>query len=157
MKFDFVSELTSGQCTIYGQWLAIISAAFMIILSPGAIFSIIFLDAAETLQGILDLIFGAIIILLEIPIFMKCLPSSPKIDEYVKFLEKNILRALLYLIIAIVNWMFEFHGVLTAFIFPTILLTCSAIAYGIAQFKNEERVTSSLTGTSNFIDLATHV
>lgn len=58
---------------------------------------------------------------------------------------------------AIINWLFEFHGVLTAFIIPTITLTCSALSYGIATFKNEERVTSSLTGTSNFIDLATQV
>jgi len=41
--------------------------------------------------------------------------------------------------------------------FPTIFMTCSAISYGIAAFKQEERVTSSLTGTSNFIDLATSV
>jgi len=62
-----------------------------------------------------------------------------------------------YYSLAVVNWIFEFNGSFTAFIVPTITLTCSALAYGIATFKNEERVTSSLTGTSNFIDLATQV
>jgi hypothetical protein len=161
MKFDFVKELTSGQCSIYGQWLAIISSLLMIIFAPGAILGgileIIFLQAAEMLQGIFNLVFGVVIVLLEIPIFLKCVPSNPKFDEYIKFFEKNSMRAVLYIVLAVVNWIFEFNGSFTAFIVPTITLTCSALAYGIATFKNEERVTSSLTGTSNFIDLATQV
>ena len=59
--------------------------------------------------------------------------------------------------LACINWAFEFSGVITSFIIPTITLTCSAVSYAVAAFKHEERVTSSLTGTSNFIDLATNV
>ncbi|ORX37505.1 hypothetical protein BCR36DRAFT_583588 [Piromyces finnis] len=157
MKFDFVKELTSGQCTIYGQWFAIISSILFLIFAPANILGILMLHAAESLQGILDLVFGCGIILLEIPIFLKCVPSSPKFDELIKFFEKNSMRAVLYAAIAVVNWLFEFNGALTAFILPTITITCSAISYGIATFKNEERVTSSLTGTSNLVDLASRV
>jgi len=156
MKFDFVSELTSGQCSIYGQWFAILSAILYLIFAPASILGFLW-DFAESIQGILDIVFGCLIILLEIPIFLKCVPSSPKFDEYIKYFEKNLMRAVLYAIIAVINWLFEFNGVLTGFIIPTILMTCSAISYGIATFKNEERVTSSLTGTSNFVDLATRV
>ena len=67
------------------------------------------------------------------------------------------MRACLYAAIAIINWFFEFKIVFTGFIIPTITMTCSAISYAIATFKNEERVTSSLTGTSNLVDLAARV
>jgi len=162
MKFDFVKELTSGQCSIYGQWFAIISAILYIIFAPGNILGILnifgnlFKEAAEMVQGIIDLVVGCAIILLEIPIFLKCVPSGPKFDEIIKFFEKNSMRAALYAGLAVLNWIFEFNG-LSSFLIPTVFLTCSAISYGIATFKNEERVTSSLTGTSNFVDLASRV
>ncbi|OUM58940.1 hypothetical protein PIROE2DRAFT_15675 [Piromyces sp. E2] len=139
MKFDFVKELTSGQCTIYGQCILGL-----------------FTPAYERLQGIIDLAVGCVIILLEIPIFLKCVPSSPKFDEIIKFFEKNSMRACLYAGIAVVNWFFEIKS-FSGFVIPTVTITGSAISYGIATFKNEERVTSSLTGTSNIIDLATRV
>jgi len=157
MKFDFMSELTSGQCSIYGQWFAILSAILFLIFSPSCIFSIFFFKLDEPVQGILDLIFGCVIILLEIPIFLKCLPSSPKVDEYIKFCEKNYMRAIVYGVLAGINWIFEFSGNKTSLIIPTLTLTCSVISYGVAAVKREERVTSSLTGTNNFIDLATNV
>jgi len=152
-----MKELTSGQCTIYGQWFAILSAILYIILAPSNLLDIFLLKIDEPFQAVVNIVIGCIIILLEIPIFLKCVPSNPKFDEALKFFEKNSMRACLYAGFALFNWICEYIGDITSFLFPSILMTCSAISYGVAAFKNEDRVTSSLTGTSNFIDLAASV
>ncbi|KAI9495660.1 hypothetical protein BDB00DRAFT_759738 [Zychaea mexicana] len=113
------SEFTSLNFSLYAQWLGIISICLLIALGiVGFISHIVF--------SIVGWVIALILIFVEIPLCLKCCPTSPKFFAVVMFLS-NILNT----------------GPLIA---AAVTLLLAAISYGIAAMKGQSFASSRLLG-----------
>ncbi|KAI9595168.1 Golgi apparatus membrane protein tvp18 [Syncephalis fuscata] len=125
----FFQELRSGQYTIYAQWCALISVPLLIIL------------------GIVELatlhVFA--ILAFEVPLCLKCCPTSQKFDNFMKRFENNYFRAGMYGLFALIEWL-SLTQSFTIMVIAAITLTIAAVCYAFAGAKNQDRATSKITG-----------
>jgi hypothetical protein len=89
-KMGIIEELKSGKAGLYAQWGGIISAVLLILF--GAIFFL-----GNIIFAIIGFIFAAFILLIEIPLCLKCCPFSEGFDNAMKTFEKPQWRFLAYL------------------------------------------------------------
>ncbi|RKP07758.1 hypothetical protein THASP1DRAFT_30429 [Thamnocephalis sphaerospora] len=85
----FVKELRSGQYTIYAQWCALISVPLLIL------FGILNLTSTP-IYSILGFVFAFLITFSEMPLLLKCCPTSERFDTFMKRFENNYFRAGMY-------------------------------------------------------------
>ncbi|ORX95634.1 golgi apparatus membrane protein TVP18, partial [Basidiobolus meristosporus CBS 931.73] len=133
----FADEIKSGSFSIYGQWSAIIAAICLII------FGIISFTHVVVF-AILGFIFAACILIVEIPFCGMIIPKSSAVLDR---LSSNMMRAILYLVFAIVIWVSIAQKFTTLFL-GALFLTFSVLFYGIAHLRGQERSASVLTGGS---------
>lgn len=89
--------------------------------------------------------FAAFILLLELPIVTRCCPTRGQLGNVVSFFESIMLRAIAYLIIAII----EFSGSVPTgllMIAPGIFLLIVSGLYTLALIKGQEMKRSVITG-----------
>ncbi|KAI9292333.1 hypothetical protein K502DRAFT_352118 [Neoconidiobolus thromboides FSU 785] len=143
---DIKSEFQSGQFTLYGQctdhpWYRVLPFCRRFL-------DIIFVISTSVLSYkilIVFSIFSGIILLLEIPLFVKVIPGGPKIQTFVDYFENHYFRGALYLAFSIVIFLSTLQAN-TSLILPGITLLATSACYFVAGFKHQERVTSSLLG-----------
>ncbi|KAJ2157797.1 Golgi apparatus membrane protein tvp18 [Coemansia sp. RSA 552] len=135
-----VQELKTGNFSLYGQFIALLSGVLLIVLGAVTIF-------AHIVYSILAIVFGAICIIVEVPLFLKLCPTGPTFDKAVYALKNHWLRFATYLIFAIIMWSSLAKG-------STILALCAAtttlaaVCYLIAAIRKQVQVTTSLLGGS---------
>ncbi|KAJ3115034.1 hypothetical protein HDU96_001261 [Phlyctochytrium bullatum] len=128
-------EWNSGNCTIYGQWMAILTG----------------LRELASFQQVVPFAFAAwviafFIVLLEIPIVTQCCSCfGERTSSMLKFFENTIFRTVLYLVFAGIIWLSLMMNV-TSLIIGAIGLTITMIFYGIAAAQNQELQRSFYTG-----------
>ncbi|KAK9701262.1 Golgi apparatus membrane protein tvp18 [Basidiobolus ranarum] len=128
-------EFRSGNFSIYGQWTAIIAAICLIV------FGIIKFTSVVVF-AIFGFIFAACILILEIPFCTAVIPKSSVVTD--RF-SSNLMRAILYLIFAIVIWA-SIAQRFTVLFLGALFLTFSIFFYAIAHFRGQDRASSTLTG-----------
>ncbi|KAJ2459652.1 Golgi apparatus membrane protein tvp18 [Coemansia sp. RSA 2424] len=134
----FVEELRTGNFSLYGQWLALLSGVLLIVL--GAVtfpFHIVF--------SILAIIFGVVCIIIEVPLLMKLFPTGPTFDRLFGGLKNHWWRFVAYLVFAIVMWasLAKGGGILAI---GAVTVTMAAGCYLIAAVKKQSKVTTTWLG-----------
>ncbi|KAJ2485128.1 Golgi apparatus membrane protein tvp18 [Coemansia sp. RSA 2320] len=136
----FVEEIKTGNFSLYGQWLALLSGVLLIVL--GAVTFI-----AHVIYSILAIVFGAICIIIEIPLLMKLFPTGPSFDRAFGGLKNHWWRFVAYLVFAIIMWssLAKGGGILAI---GAVTITLAAACYLIAAVKKQSKVTTSMLGGS---------
>jgi len=81
-------------------------------------------------------VFAFIIIFIEIPLLLRICPTSPKFDTFIRKFETNYMRAAIYLVMSIVQWL-SLLAMVTSLIVPAVFLLFAAVFYALAGFKGQ--------------------
>jgi len=86
-----------------------------------------------------------ILIFLEIPLLLRICPTSPKFDEFMRRFTTNYMRAAMYGVMSLVQWLSIIVG-RTSLIAAAVVLLFAAIFYLIAGVKGQEFAGSKTLG-----------
>ncbi|KAF9188365.1 Golgi apparatus membrane protein tvp18 [Haplosporangium sp. Z 11] len=133
---SLITEFKSGNCSLYGQWCGLLSIVFLIL------FGIINFSIGWSLIG---WIIAFLLIFIEIPLCMKCCPTSAN-DSFLEKFHNSYLRAGAYLVFCILMWIAVGVGHRNLQAISALFLTFAALAYGFAAFRGQTPTSSSITG-----------
>lgn len=86
-----------------------------------------------------------LIIFIEIPLLLRICPTSSKFDSFMQKFSTNYMRALIYLVMAVVQWL-SIIVATTSLIAAAVLLTITASFYALAGVKGQGFVGSKTLG-----------
>jgi hypothetical protein len=86
-----------------------------------------------------------LIVFIEVPLLMRICPTSSKFDTFMRRFTTNYMRAGIYLIMAIVQWLSLIHEA-SSLIAAAVLLTIAAAFYALAGVKGQGFVGSKTLG-----------
>lgn len=89
--------------------------------------------------------FSFIILFLEVPLLLRVCPTSEKFDQFIRRFETNYMRAAIYLVMAVVQWVSLVLAV-TSLVAAAVFLTIAAACYALAGFKGQGFVGSKTLG-----------
>ncbi|OZJ01581.1 hypothetical protein BZG36_05400 [Bifiguratus adelaidae] len=139
-------EFTSLNFSLYGQWAGVISIVLLIVMGVLTItHNIIF--------SIVGWVLAFILVFVEVPFLMKCCPTSPKFDTFITRFENAWLRAILYLVFAVVMFLSNLMGAGLE-ILSAVFLLIAAICYFIAAIRGQPHASSRIlggTGVDNIV------
>jgi len=134
-------EFATRNFSIYGQWTGVIC----IFLCFGVGLSNLFHVSIMILFGALCLASSFIIVFIEIPLLMRICPTSSKFDTFMRRFTTNYMRAGIYLVMAIIQWLSLIHEA-SSLIAAAVLLTVAAAFYALAGVKGQGFVGSKTLG-----------
>ncbi|OBT67801.1 hypothetical protein VE03_02460 [Pseudogymnoascus sp. 23342-1-I1] len=91
------------------------------------------------------LVSSFIIIFIEIPLLLRICPTSSTFDSFMQRFSTNYMRALIYLVMAVIQWVSIAVDV-TSLIAAAVLLTITAALYGAAGLKGQAFTGSKTLG-----------
>ncbi|KAJ8660713.1 hypothetical protein O0I10_003356 [Lichtheimia ornata] len=139
-------EFTSLNFSLYGQWLGIVAIILLIVLGIIGFMS-------HIAFSIVGWVIAFILLFVEVPLCLKLCPTSPKFDSFLTYFENTWLRALMYLIFAIVMFLSNIISSSSLNACAVVLLL-GAICYAIAAVRGQSFASSRLlggTGVSNVV------
>jgi hypothetical protein len=77
---------------------------------------------------------------------LRICPTSPKFDAFIRRFETNYMRAAIYLIMSIVQWLTLITGRATSLLAAAIILVITAIFYALAGVMGQGFVGSKTLG-----------
>ncbi|KAF9286148.1 Golgi apparatus membrane protein tvp18 [Mortierella alpina] len=98
------------------------------------------------LWSILGWIIAFLLVFIEIPLCMKCCPTSAKFDNILTKFQDSYFRGAAYIIFAIVLWLAVGLGGRTLQVVSALLLTFGAVSYSIAALRHQTPASSTITG-----------
>ncbi|KAF9105458.1 Golgi apparatus membrane protein tvp18 [Mortierella sp. AM989] len=134
---SLLDEFRAGNFSLYGQWCGLISIVTLIV------FGIIPFHVAWSIVG---WVIAFLLIFIEIPLCMKCCPTSQKFDTFLSNFKDSYFRTGAYLIFAIVMWIAVGAGNRTIHVISAILLTLGTVSYCIAALRGQSPASSAITG-----------
>jgi hypothetical protein len=134
-------EFATRNFSIYGQWSGVICILLCFALGIANFFnlSLVIIFSAICLAS------SFVIIFIEIPLLMRICPTSSKFDAFMQRFTTNYMRALIYLVMAIVQWLSLIIKA-TSLIAAAVLLTITAAFYALAGVKGQGFVGSKTLG-----------
>ncbi|KAF9978011.1 Golgi apparatus membrane protein tvp18 [Actinomortierella ambigua] len=93
-------------------------------------------------------IIAFMIIFIEIPLCMKCCPTSPKFDAFMTQFQNSYVRAVGYTAFAVVMWLAVGLGGVTWQTISALFLTITAVSYSVSAARHQTPAQSTLTGGS---------
>ncbi|KAI5307870.1 Golgi apparatus membrane protein tvp18, partial [Ascosphaera atra] len=85
------------------------------------------------------------LIFIEVPFLLRICPTSSSFDEFVRRFTTNYMRALIYLILSIVQWLsLIMHA--SSLIAAAVLLDIAALFYALAGLKAQDFQGSKILG-----------
>ncbi|KAF9926640.1 Golgi apparatus membrane protein tvp18 [Mortierella alpina] len=151
-------ELKSGNFSLYGQWYVSYGITLSIpTVSPtcAKTLSSLLSCSALILFGILSFSIGwsligwiiaFLLVFIEIPLCLKCCPTSQKFDDFLTKFHNSYFRAGAYLVFCILMWIAVGVGHRNLQAISAILLTLATLAYGLAAVKGQAPASSTITG-----------
>ncbi|KAG0349807.1 Golgi apparatus membrane protein tvp18 [Podila minutissima] len=100
----------------------------------------------KLLWSLIGWIIALLLVFIEIPMCLKCCPTSPKFDEFVTKFHNSYFRAAAYLVFAILMWLAVGVGKASVQTVSALLLTFACLAYGIAAGRGQTPASSAITG-----------
>ena len=86
-----------------------------------------------------------IILFIEVPFLLRICPTSDKFDTFIRRFSTNYMRAVIYLIMSIVQWLsWIIHS--STLIVAAVVLLITASFYGIAALRKDEFMSSKTLG-----------
>ncbi|KAG0354584.1 hypothetical protein BC939DRAFT_460655 [Gamsiella multidivaricata] len=132
-----IDEFRSGNFSLYGQWCGLLSIVCLIL------FGILSLNV---LWSILAWIIAFLLIFIEIPLCLKCCPTSAKFDNFLGQFQNSYFRAAAYIVFAVIMWLAVGVGGRTLQVVSALLLTAGAVSYVIAAARHQTPASSTITG-----------
>lgn len=77
-----------------------------------------------------------LIIFIEIPLLLRICPTSPKFDAFIRRFETNYMRAAVYLIMSVIQWV-SIAVDASSLIAAAVVLLIAAIFYALAGVKGQ--------------------
>ncbi|BDD56900.1 Golgi apparatus membrane protein tvp18 [Monascus purpureus] len=138
----FAEEFRSRNFSIYGQWSGVIC---IILCLAFGIANIITLHALHLILAIICLVSAFIIVFVEVPFLLRICPTSPKFDEFIRRFTTNWMRAAIYTVMSVLQWLSLISGPCSLLV-PAIVLLIPAICYALAGLKSQDFVGSKALG-----------
>ncbi|KAF8449988.1 golgi apparatus membrane protein TVP18 [Terfezia claveryi] len=138
---NIAGEFKSRNFSIYGQWTGILAMILCIALGIANLFSRAIVFSAFCL------VFGVLLIFVEIPILLCICPTSKQFDDFVKKFHHNWGRAGLYIGMGLVQWL-SIIAEPTSLIAAAFVLTIAGLFYTLAAIKGQEFTGSKTLGGS---------
>lgn len=86
-----------------------------------------------------------IILFIEIPLLLRICPTSPKFDAFIRRFETNYMRAAIYAIMSIIQWL-SIIVKTTSLIAAAVVLLFAGLFYALAGLKGQEFQSSKTLG-----------
>jgi len=134
-------EFASRNFSIYGQWSGVICIFLCFALGIANFFNL----SLVIIFSAICLVCSFIIVFVEVPLLMRICPTSSKFDTFMQRFTTNYMRALIYLVMAIVQWLSLIIKP-TSLIAAAVLLTITSALYAVAGVKGQGFVGSKTLG-----------
>ncbi|KAH8732217.1 golgi apparatus membrane protein-like protein TVP18 [Phaeosphaeriaceae sp. PMI808] len=125
-------EFKSRNFSIYGQWTGVLCIFLCFALGIANIFHANIVIAFS----IVCLVCAFVIIFIEIPLLLRICPTSSKFDTFIRKFSSNYMRAAIYLVMSVVQWV-SIWAMATSLIVAAIFLLIAALFYALAGFKGQ--------------------
>lgn len=135
-------EFRSRNFSIYGQWTGVLCIILGFALGIANIFNFNLL----ILFSILLLVSALILIFIEIPLLLRICPTSSKFDSLVRQVTTNYMRAAVYAVMSVVQWLSLVTGHASSLIAAAVVLLLAACFYALAGLKHQDFVGSKTLG-----------
>ncbi|KAI9831838.1 MAG: Golgi apparatus membrane protein tvp18 [Phylliscum demangeonii] len=97
------------------------------------------------LFSVICLVCSFVLVFIEIPLLLRICPTSSKFDSVIRKVTTNYMRAGVYLVMSIVQWL-SLLVKTTSLIVPAVLLLIAAVFYALAGLKGQGFVGSKTLG-----------
>jgi hypothetical protein len=87
-----------------------------------------------------------ILIFLEIPLLLRICPTSPKFDALIRRVTTNYMRAAVYGVMSVVQWLSLATGHASSLIAAAVVLLIAACFYALAGLKHQDFMSSKTLG-----------
>ncbi|KAI0391942.1 hypothetical protein F5Y17DRAFT_438595 [Xylariaceae sp. FL0594] len=136
-------EFATRNFSIYGQWLGILSMILCFALGIANFFNLFHFVLIAF--AIICLASSFIILFLEVPLLLRICPTSSSFDATIRKVSSNYMRAAVYLVMGIVQWL-SIIITPSSLIAAALVLTLTAICYALAGLKGQAFVGSKTLG-----------
>ncbi|KAG0006751.1 hypothetical protein BGZ65_004326 [Modicella reniformis] len=96
--------------------------------------------------SILGWISAFLLVFVEVPMCLKCCPTSAKFDNFLTKFQNSYIRTAGYIVFAAIMWVAVSVVGVGLYIVSAILLTIAAISYAIAAVRHQTHASSTITG-----------
>ncbi|KIV94002.1 golgi apparatus membrane protein tvp18 [Exophiala mesophila] len=134
-------EFRQRNFSIYGQWLGVLCIILGIALGIANIFHFNLL----ILFSVILLVSSFVLIFIEIPLLLRICPTSSKFDAFIRRFTTNYMRAAIYGIMAVVQYLSIIVDT-SSLIAAAVVLTLAAACYALAGLKQQDFVGSKTLG-----------
>ncbi|RDW88909.1 hypothetical protein BP6252_00941 [Coleophoma cylindrospora] len=134
-------EFATRNFSIYAQWTGVLAIFLCFALGIANLFHISLL----ILFSALCLASSFIIVFIEIPLLLRICPTSSNFDAFMRRFTTNYMRAAIYAVMAVVQWLSIIVGA-SSLIAAAVLLSLVAIFYTLAGVKGQGFVGSKTLG-----------
>ncbi|KAA8646176.1 hypothetical protein EYZ11_004781 [Aspergillus tanneri] len=135
-------EFRSRNFSIYGQWTGVICIVLCFALGIANIFTF---HPVLIIFSIICLVSSFLLIFVEVPFLLRICPTSEKFDNFVRRFTTNWMRAAMYTILSVVQWLSLLVRA-TSLIAAAVFLIIAAIFYALAGLKSQDFVGSKTLG-----------
>ncbi|OJJ00425.1 hypothetical protein ASPVEDRAFT_39888 [Aspergillus versicolor CBS 583.65] len=135
-------ELRSRNFSIYGQWTGVLCIILCLAVGIANIFSF---NAVLIVFSILCIVSGCILIFTEVPFLLRICPTSEKFDTFIRRFTTNWMRAGMYTVMSVVQWLSLIERG-SSLIAAAVLLLIAGIFYALAGLKSQDFVGSKTLG-----------
>ncbi|KAF8931497.1 Golgi apparatus membrane protein tvp18 [Haplosporangium gracile] len=98
------------------------------------------------LWSIIGWIIAFLLVFIEIPLCLKCCPTSAKFDNFLQKFQNSYFRAVAYIVFAVVMWLAVGIGGRTLQTISALALSFGAVSYVIAAARHQTPASSTITG-----------
>ncbi|EHY52671.1 Golgi apparatus membrane protein tvp18 [Exophiala dermatitidis] len=134
-------EFKSRNFSIYGQWLGVLCIILGIALGIANIFHFNLL----IIFSIILLCSSLILIFIEIPLLLRICPTSAKFDAFIRRFTTNYMRAAIYGVMSLVQWL-SLLIERSTLIVAAVFLALAGLCYALAGLKQQDFVGSKTLG-----------
>ncbi|KAL4991339.1 hypothetical protein BDW68DRAFT_152514 [Aspergillus falconensis] len=135
-------EFRSRNFSIYGQWTGVLCIILCLAVGIANIFSF---NAVLIVFSILCIISGCILVFTEVPFLLRICPTSAKFDSFIRRFTTNWMRAAMYLVMSVVQWL-SLLSRASSLLAAAVFLLIAALFYALAGLKSQEFVGSKTLG-----------
>jgi len=135
-------EFKSRNFSIYGQWTGVLCILLCLALGIANIFTFALLII---IFSVLCLVSGLLLIFVEIPLLLRICPTSRGFDSFMRKFSTNYMRAGIYGVMSVVQWV-SLVGGTTSLIAAAVFLLIAAVFYLIAGLRGHDFAGSKTLG-----------
>ncbi|KAI9372686.1 hypothetical protein BJX61DRAFT_542490 [Aspergillus egyptiacus] len=139
---SLAEEFRSRNFSIYGQWTGVLCIILCLAVGIANIFSF---NAVLIVFSVLCIISGCILVFVEVPFLLRICPTSEKFDTFIRRFTTNWMRAAMYTIMSVVQWLSLLKDP-SSLLAAAVFLLIAGLFYALAGLKSQEFIGSKTLG-----------